>query len=143
MLARLGRPALDSRLAAGVSPDTDPLLAARARLLVRPLSRRRLLGAWVGLMERARDPGRPQVMGSRVPVCRINVLDAVDEIEQLCRALAARAPVPVQGVAMADSLLRDGAGPVYNDRNREDLRTALRRAIRYLDPSRALLSPGE
>ncbi len=73
-----------------------------------------------------------------MPTLRDRVLVAAAEIEQLCHALQAPAPVPVRGVALADALLRDGTGPVYNRRSQADLVAAVAEATRYLDPSEAL-----
>src|ERR1700759_5275189 len=50
VIARLGWPSLDARLAQGVPPESGPFLAARARLLVRPAYRHNLAHVWRALV---------------------------------------------------------------------------------------------
>jgi len=126
---------LDARLAAGASPESDPLIGLRARALVIPARRQQVASDWDRLVSLAREhPAR-----ARVPLPRDRIVAAEADIRVLQRSLRASAPVPARGVAIANALLADGAGPVYNRHARADLRAAVQDAIRNLDPSTALL----
>jgi hypothetical protein len=131
--------ALDERLAAGASPDSDRLLAARARALVDPGRRQKLARDWGRLVRIASE--RPPA-SVQVPLRRDRIVAAEPEIRRLQDALRARLPVPVRGVAMASRLLADATGPVYSRRSLADLRAVLQDAIGHLDPSTPLL-PGQ
>jgi hypothetical protein len=126
---------LDSRLAAGDSPESDRLIALRARALVVPARRQQLASDWDRLVDMARE--RPAT--AHVPLRRDRIAAVEADIRELQRSLRASAPVPARGVAIASSLLADGSGPLYNRNSRVDLRAAVREAIRYLDPLTALL----
>jgi hypothetical protein len=126
---------LDSRLAEGDSPESGRLIALRARALVVPARRQQLASAWDRLVEMARE--RPAA--AHVPLRRDRIVAAEADIRELQRSLRASAPVPARGVAIASSLLADGAGPLYNRTSRVDLRAAVQEAIQHLDPSTALL----
>jgi hypothetical protein len=128
---------LDARLAAGSSPDGTRLIALRARRLVSLTRRQRLASDWDRLVRAARE--RPSA-GRRAPLCRDRIVAAEPDIRQLELSLRSALPVPVRGVAMASHLLVDGTGPVYNRRAAVDLPTAVREAIRQMDPSAELLS---
>ena len=54
-----------------------------------------------------------------------------------------RAPLPVaaRGVAAAEVLLTDAAGPLYNRHNQAVLAALLRSAIAQLDPAASLAEP--
>jgi len=137
VLARLRGPSLDEELAAGCSPDDDPLRAVRARWLVRPAVRAKLARDWERLVERAKLP--PTLLGSRLAVCRSRVLDAAPDIRLLAASLRTPQPVPARGVAMAAALLADGSSPIYERRSRDDLGARLREVRARLDPSTRLL----
>jgi hypothetical protein len=139
MLASWRGFSLDARLAAGASPESDRLLAARASALVDLPRRQRLARDWGRLARVARE--RPTASG-RISLRRDRIIAAGPEILQLQDSLRAALPVPVRGVAMASSLLCDATGPVYSRRSPIDLRAALRDAIRQMDPRTALLPDG-
>jgi hypothetical protein len=82
---------------------------------------------------------RERPAAARVPLRRDRIAGAEADIRELQRALRASAPVPARGVALASTLLSDGAGPLYNRDSCVDLRAALQAAIKHLDPSTALL----
>jgi hypothetical protein len=128
--------ALDAQLAAGASPEGDRLLAARAIVLVDLPRRQKLARDWGRLAKVARER---QAASGRIPLRRDRILAAEPEILQLQECLRARLPVPARGVAMANRLLTDATGPVYSRKARVDLSTALRNAIREMDPQTALL----
>jgi hypothetical protein len=130
---------LDARLAAGASPEGDRLLAARAIILVKLRRRQKLARDWGRLANMARERPAASV---RIPLRRDRLVAATPEILELQDCLRAALPVPVRGVAMANRLLTDATGPVYNRRSPVDLRIALRDAIWQMDPGTALL-PGE
>ena len=127
---------LDARLAAGVAPESGRLIGLRARALVVPARRQRLASDWDRLVKMARE--RPPAR-ARVPLRRDRIVAAEADIRDLQRSLRASAPVPARGVAIASTLLADGAGPVYNRSSRVDLKAAVQEAIKHLDPSTALL----
>jgi len=136
MLARWRGFTLDAQLAAGAAPDSAPLLAVRARMLVAPARRDRLARDW-NLLVRTASERRAGKLG--VPLCRDRILAAAPDILAMQQALRARLPVPVRGVALAGSLLADATGPVYNRRSPVDLRDAVRAAVACLDPAAGLM----
>jgi len=139
LLTKLRARSLDTQLAGGASPDDAWLRAVRAAALVAPATRLALAGDWENLLERARGP--QPVAGARVPLARARILAAEDEIGHLVAALRSLLPVPVRGAAMANLLITDGRGPVYNRRSTRDLGAAVREAVRFLDPFSDLMEP--
>jgi hypothetical protein len=135
-LTRIQAALLDRRLADGASPDSDRLIALRARALVVPARRQRLASDWERLVRTARE--RPTTR-AHVPLRRDRIVAAEADIRELQRSLRANAPVPARGVAMASRLLSDGAGPLYNRNSRVDVGVAVQEAIQHLDPWTALL----
>lgn len=136
--ARIFGVGLDLKLAKGVEPSSDRLLAERARSLAEPWRRAKLAEVWANLVK---DAGkRPDVLpyvhrrlDARVPLNRSMVESAEVEIELLGRALM-RKVVAIRGVAMAQVLLSDGCGPVYNPGSKFNLSELLREVVSYLDP---------
>ena len=131
-LSRLLGPMLDSRLATGRFPDSGLLVMARARWIISWQSRWNLADGWLDLVKQARDPVVSRDV--RVPIVRSRVLPVESLIGELASALVAPL-VTVRGVAMASSLLCDGAGPIYNPLCSTDLATTLREIIGRLDPT--------
>ena len=132
-LVALLAPVLDSRLAAGRSPESDGLLAARAERLVSVSTRRRLVQRWekmVGLAHAAPRPRSPHA-----PLCRGRIVDAMGDVRVMLNALSTPFPVSARAVAMASRLLSDGTGPLYNRSCAVPLSTALREVTAQLDPS--------
>jgi hypothetical protein len=133
LLARAFGFRLDRRLAAGGSPDSSRLLAARAQDLVSAATREALADCWEHLLGKARRTPPP---GDGVmTLCRDRVVAAEPEVRDLIAHLRTALPVAARGVAAASVLLRDGAGPVYSRRAPAGLRDALRLATAHLDPS--------
>ena len=129
--AKLLGVSLDDKLAEGRAPDTSPLLAARAQLLVSLTKRRALAENWLDLLIQARRPFSP--LDPTVPIVRGRIIAAQAQIEALAEALLA--PMPTwRGVAMASSLLSDGSGPIYNRACSVDLASMLCEIIAHLDP---------
>jgi hypothetical protein len=129
--ATLFGPYLDEKLAKGLSPDSSPLLAARAQSLVSQSKRRVLAKNWLSLLVEAREPVK--FFSASVPLVRGRIIAVQTQIEALAEALLAPMPTS-RGVAMASSMLSDGAGPIYNSACSVDLASTLREIIACLDP---------
>lgn len=130
--------ALDTQLAAGLSPDDERLRAIRADALVLPNRRRWLATQYDELASEARR--QPPFPDLRPPLARRAILAAEGELHRLAQALRSPLPVPARGVALASLLLTDGTGPVYNPYSRRSLTEELRESIRFLDPASELMS---
>ena len=143
VLARLLGASLDRQLAAGRPPESTPLLAARAQLIVALPWRTKMAANWQRLLARA--AGR-QALASRsapvgaVPVCAREISAAAPAVEELVTRLEAPLPVPARGVAMATTLLTDATGPVYSRHSPVPLEVALQAAIAQLDPALPLMA---
>ncbi|HEY7947600.1 MAG TPA: hypothetical protein VID75_07990 [Acidimicrobiales bacterium] len=135
LVARVFASALDRRLAQGVSPESNVLLALRAQILARPETRRAIARNWDHLVRVARGEAV-----SRVPLRRHHIVTAESDIADMRRALLSELPAPARGVAMAAVLLRDGAGPLYNGRSAVDLRRAVQDVTARLDPASSLVA---
>jgi hypothetical protein len=122
---------LDEKLAEGHAPDTSPLLATRAQLLVSLTKRRALAENWLSLLVKARGPVK--CLDPSVPLVRGRIIAAQVQIEALAEALLFPMPTS-RGVAMASSLLSDGAGPIYNSACPVDLASTVCEIIARLDP---------
>ena len=129
--AKLRGASLDDKLAEGHAPDTSPLLAARAQLLVSLTKRRALSENWLDLLIQVRRPFSP--LDPRVPIVRGRIIGAQAQVEALAEALLTPMPTS-RGVAMARSLLSDGSGPIYYSACSVDLASTLREIIAHLDP---------
>ncbi len=136
--ARL-RFALDHQLAAGRPPESGQLLAARALTLVCLGRRRALARNWERLLAAARRPPAPGP--ARKLLCRDRILVAEPDIHEMVARLRAPLPVGARGVAAAEVLLTDAAGPLYNRHNHAALPVLLRSAIAQLDPAASLAEP--
>jgi hypothetical protein len=131
LLARLRAPTLDSKLASGNDPGASDLLSVRAQQLASPALRHTVAKSWLDLAVEAHVPFSP--FSPAVHFERRRVLSAEPEIHKLANAL--EAPLTrVRGVAMALSLLQDGAGPIFNPGNHTNLSNALRDTIANIDP---------
>ena len=138
LLARTLGASLDRQLAAGRTPESSPLLAARAQRIVAIRSRRRVARNWENLLRAAR-----RTHGTHYPALPISsdeIIAAEPAVRELVRQMAAPLPVAARGVAMATVLLTDALGPVYNRRNRVTLAAALEAAVAQLDPALPLMS---
>lgn len=137
-LARVFGGRLDRRLAAGRSPESARLLAARAQDLVSPATRQTLADDWEYVLDRAKHAPAP-TMG-RMALHRDWIVAAEAEVREMAACLRRPLPVAATGVAAASVLLTDGAGPLYNPRAHPGLREALRLASAQLDPSVSLFA---
>jgi hypothetical protein len=132
VLARWRDLTLDAQLAAGEQAEDNLLRAVRAGMLTAPSSRRTLAARWELVLA---DPTRrPSRASGRIPLQRTRVLAAQPDIRLMIAQLRAPAPVPARGVAIANLLLIDGSGPLYDAGSRTEVGAAVQDAIRYLDP---------
>ncbi len=140
LTARLFASRLDRQLAAGLPPESNGLLAARAQALVSAVVRADLALSWESVLARVARP--PAMRDPRLPVCRDRVAAAEDDVRTMLIALVAPLPVSARGVAMASWLLCDGSGPLFNRRSSADLAAAIRGVVAQLDPAMSLNSSG-
>jgi hypothetical protein len=138
VLARTLGLRLDRRLAAGCSPDSASLLAARALDLVSVATRQALADNWEHLLSTAKHAPAPTL--GRMALHRDRIIGAEPEVREIAACLRKPVPVTAAGVAAASVLLTDGAGPVYNLHAQPGLRDSLRLAIARLDPSVSLFA---
>jgi hypothetical protein len=132
ILARLRARRLDQQLAAGRSPESNPLLSLRAQRLARPATRLALARAIGRVLREATTPLRR----TRTPLAD---LAAVREVERdlvgLVDHLVAPVPVSARGVALVHEMLVDGGGPLYLRHSPRDLSEMIRTATLALDPT--------
>jgi hypothetical protein len=134
--ARILAPSLDTRLAQGADPVTSEILSARAQQLASMSMRHSLAAGYLDLVDAARAPLSP--FSPVVPVARRQVNASESLIRDISRALLG--PLPrVRGIAMAASLLSDGAGPIFNPASECDLSDALREVLAQIDPLESTL----
>ncbi len=136
VLAHVFGPSLDHQLAAGRPPASGQLLAARALALVCLGRRRALARNWERLLATARRPAAPGP--ARILLCRDRIFAAEPDIHEMVARLREPLPVAARGVAAAELLLTDAAGPLYNRRNQVALPALLRLATAQLDPAASL-----
>jgi len=130
---------LDLRLAAGRPPESDRLLAARAQHLVSAATRQALADDWEHLLHAVKHAPAPTL--GRMALRRDQIVAAEPEVREIAACLRTPLPVAAVGVAAANVLLTDGAGPLHNPcAQKIALRDALRRAIAQLDPSVSLFA---
>ena len=138
LLARTLGASLDRQLAAGRTPESAPLLAARAQRIVAIRSRRRVARNWENLLRAARRAHGPY--HHALPVRSDHVIAAEPAVRELVRCMTAPLPVAARGVAMAGVLLTDALGPVYSRRSPVTMAAALEAAVTQLDPALPLMS---
>jgi hypothetical protein len=132
VLARAGAWWLDQALAGGVCPDASATLSLRAHRLIGPATRHALAAELRDVIGRARRPPTPLDNGVRL--CAVEVLRSRDAIGDLADRLDGWEPVEPAGVARVRLLLRDGAGPLYNESCPGGLQRAVQVAIDALAP---------
>jgi hypothetical protein len=129
MRAQFGRTRLDQELAAGVRPDSDPLLRERAQILLSRESRLRMAS---GIDRARRQAERPALHTAQVPVRSQAVRDAAPALERLAYRMRGHLPISPQGAAKTNILLTDGSGPLYGP-DGSDLKAAARSALAALE----------
>jgi hypothetical protein len=137
--ARLHADSLDRELAAGVPPESDVLVALRARRLARIGTRETLARSVERLLDASRTCDERRTRTSMAVLPRIVCARA--DLEALVERLRAPAPLSARGVADVSLLLRDGSGPIYRYESTADLGALVRRIAAELDPARDW--PGE
>jgi hypothetical protein len=105
---------LDTKLAAGVDPASDPALILRAAQLRSPRRRRRLAESVERLVGEANAPRLPASTVA-VPVVREPILEARDSLLFLAYLLRYADRLRPRGVAMVQLLLTDGGSALYTD----------------------------
>lgn len=123
---------LDREIAAGAAPESSPLRALRAQILVRPSFRRTLARRVEQLLEEAGPP--PRVAGCRMAPWSTRILEAAGALQMLIDRLQAPAPVPARGVAGVRVLLIDGAGPLYYPGANDHLGLVVLEIVEQLEP---------
>jgi hypothetical protein len=137
LLARVLGASLDHQLAAGCSPESNRLLAARAQDVVSLPRRTSVARSWEHLLRVARRA--PAVRTPAVPLNAAAILAAEPAIRELVGRLTAPLPVTARGVAAATIPLTDAASPVYGRERPEALAGLLDVAITQLDPGQPLM----
>ena len=137
LLARALGASLDEQLAAGCSPESSPLLAARAQDIVSLPHRESLARSWDHLLRVARRG--PTLRTPAVPLNATAILAAEPAIRELTERLTAQLPVPARGVAAATTPLTNATSPVYGRQSPDALAGLLDDAINQLDPARPLM----
>lgn len=127
LLARLQAGSLDRELARGDTPESCEYLAVRAQQLSSPRYRRALAASLQRLVTGERSTASMQYL-----IGRKRVAAAADELSDLAERLRQPGLVSAHGVAMVSELLREGNGPLYQDRGPAALRHAAQRAIQAL-----------
>jgi hypothetical protein len=137
LLARAFGASLDDQLAAGRSPESSRLLAARAQDIVSLPRRRSLARSWdhvLGVALRA-----PTLRTPAVPLNAAAIVAAEPAIRELMERLAAPLPVTAQGVAAATIMLTSANSPVYRLQRQSAIADRLDAAIAQLDPAQPLM----
>jgi hypothetical protein len=130
-LAKLFAPALDAKLADGLDPLTSSLTITRAQQLGSLPARQALANSWLSLLDVA--PQTRLVFSPAIPIQRRRVSGAKVQIHVLARTLV-RPLANVRGVAMALTILRDGAGPLFNPYSERSLTDLLDQVIDLMNP---------
>jgi hypothetical protein len=137
LLARALGASLDHQLAAGCSPESSPLLAARAQDIVSLPRRTSVAQSWGHLLRAARRA--PTHLTPAVPLNVAAILAAEPAIRELMERLTAPLPVTAQGVAAATIPLTDATSAVYGGQRPDALAGLLDDAIIQLNPARPLM----
>jgi hypothetical protein len=131
-------PSLDADLAMGIRPSASAEHLARADLITRPWTRRRIQAALNTAIERAAAPRRR--VTAEAPVSANAILECRDQLIMLANAVVAAENPRVQGIAIARQLAFDGRGALFfQPKNRkravERLKNTIEAALRALSVS--------
>ena len=137
MLARALGASLDQQLAAGRSPESTRLLAARAQDIISLPRRTSVARSWDHLLRAARRA--PTHRTPAIPLNANAILAAEPAIRELMERLTAPLPVTAQGVAAATIPLTDATSAVYGRQRPDALAGLLDDAIIHLDPAQPLI----
>ncbi len=111
--ALVGRRGLDRRILAGEPHDATPALALRAAQLTDPETRRQTAHRLRGIVSYV-DRGGPRPLITAVVIDPPAVRSGRQAILGLAQRLEAGSPVQPRGVILAQRLLTDGLGPLFN-----------------------------
>lgn len=117
---------LDTALAGGADPQSDPTLTLRAEHLRSPHVRGQLASGLRDALDRAE---RPHPFSAAAPVARISVLANRELITEVADRLDSDLPVGVGGLAALNQLLTDGASPMWVRGDGRELRDSLEGAM--------------
>jgi hypothetical protein len=137
LLARALGASLDQQLAAGRSPESTRLLAARAQDIVSLPRRTSVARSWDHLLRAARRA--PARRTPAVPLNAAAILEAEPMIRELMERLTAPLPVTARGVAVATIPLTDATSAVYGRQRPDALAGLMEDAIIQLDPAQPLI----
>jgi hypothetical protein len=136
LMARVQSSSLDRRLADGCSPESSGVLAARAQVLVSPVTRGALAQGWENVLRHAQKA--PAMRDPRARLNRCGIIACERYIRDVQLTLSTPQPLPARGMAMMSCILSNGMGPLYGRRSPGDLKIALEEAMAQLDPSVSL-----
>jgi hypothetical protein len=83
---------------------------------------------WLHVVDLARHPSAR--LSARVPLCRDRVLAAQADIADLVNVLTDHCRSSARASDVAEALLVDGTGPLYNPRSQSDLGGRIREALK-------------
>jgi hypothetical protein len=89
---------------------------------------RDLAQSWLHVVDLARHPSAG--LSARVPLCRDRVMAAQADIADLVNVLTDHCRISACATEVAEALLVDGTGPLYNRRSQSDLGRSIREALR-------------
>jgi hypothetical protein len=115
--ALVNGPSLDSDLAMGVRPSASAAHLARADLITRPRTRRRIGAALNRAIQKAHAPQRR--VTSEAPLSVEAIRACHDELSGLAETVVTAENPRVQGVAIAHQLAFDGTGPLFFQPNKK------------------------
>jgi len=137
-MVRLFGPHWDQDLAAGVSADTSVEHSLRAQYLVMTGHRSLIADAICRIMAQAGVSvagAAPSGFPMQSPRTRRAVRACAGDLQRLAERLRAPGPVSPRGVALAELLVTDGAGPLHYGGDAAVLRAVCLAAEEALDPS--------
>ena len=120
--------ALDSRLAGGEDPASDPALILRAAQLRSARHRRQLAASVERLARESEFPQNP-ALSSAVPIHREQVAVARESLVSLARLLRDSEQIGPRGIAMVQQLLTDGGSVLYRKSARGAVQLKVQRAL--------------
>jgi hypothetical protein len=124
--ARVFTARLDTELAWGTDPQSDPTLALRAERLSSPVTRRQLARGLRDVVARAE---RRSQFSAAAPVARISVLRNRELLGEVADHLDSDLPAGVGGIAAVNLLLTDGASPLWAQTEGRELHDTLEAAM--------------
>ena len=124
---------LDAQLARGAAPEAGAALALRAHDLGEPRFRLALARGVQRALDDARSPHQPG--RSRVPVSKVEVMAAANELDELAKRLRSPGLLASRELASVHLLLTDGCSPLYLRGTTGKLHVTVSRALEALEPT--------